>query len=89
MNIKDMDISDELRGKAKACKTPEEILTLAKSEGYKLSEAELEVVAGGDSPWTNSTEKLKCMNCGKKYNIELDACPNCGWSPGHFDPEYT
>jgi len=33
-----MDLSPELREKAKACKTPDEMLALAKAEGYKLSE---------------------------------------------------
>ena len=47
MDFKNLDISLELREKAKACKNPEELLALAKSEGYKLSEAELEAVAGG------------------------------------------
>ena len=47
MNLESMDISPELREKAKSCTTPEELLALAKSEGYKLSEAELEAVAGG------------------------------------------
>ena len=41
------DLSPELREKAKACKTPEEMLALAKKEGYKLSEEELEAVSGG------------------------------------------
>ncbi len=47
MNIDDMDLSPELREKAKACQTPEEMLALAKKEGYKLSEAEIEAVSGG------------------------------------------
>ena len=41
------DISPELREKAKACKTPEELLALAKQEGYKLSDEDMEVVSGG------------------------------------------
>jgi len=45
MNLK--DISPELREKAKACKTPEEMLALAKKEGYKLSDVEMEGIAGG------------------------------------------
>jgi len=45
MNLK--DISPELREKAKACKTPEEMLALAKKEGYKLSDEEMEGIAGG------------------------------------------
>lgn len=41
------NISDELKEKAKACKTPEEVLELAKTEGYELSEDELDAVVGG------------------------------------------
>jgi predicted ribosomally synthesized peptide with nif11-like leader len=47
MKIGDMDLSPELRGKAMACKSPEELLALAKAEGYKLSEEELGAIAGG------------------------------------------
>ena len=43
-------LSPELREKAKACQTPEEMLALAKAEGYKLSEEELEAISGGR--WT-------------------------------------
>ena len=39
-----------MRKKAADCKTPEELLELAKKEGYKLSEAEMEAVAGGGWP---------------------------------------
>ena len=52
MGIENMDISPELREKAKACTSPEELLALAKREGYKLSDAEMEAVAGGTS-WTS------------------------------------
>ena len=51
MKIDVMDLSPELREKAKACKTPEEMLALAKAEGYKLSEEELAAVSGGGT-WT-------------------------------------
>ena len=37
----------ELQEKARACKSPEEILALAKEEGYELSDEELEAVSGG------------------------------------------
>ena len=47
MNIDDMDLSPELREKARACETPEEMLALAKAEGYKLSEEEMKGIAGG------------------------------------------
>ena len=41
------DISPELREKAKACTSPEELIELAKKEGYKLSDQDLETVSGG------------------------------------------
>ena len=46
------DLSPELREKAKACTSPEEVLELAKREGVKLSEEELETVSGGG--WSGS-----------------------------------
>jgi hypothetical protein len=53
------DLSPELREKAKSCQTPEELLALAKKEGYKLSDQEMEGIAGG---WTCSTfgERSDC-----------------------------
>ncbi len=50
MNFENLDIAPELRKKAEACKSPEELMALAKKEGYKLSEAEMEAVAGGGWP---------------------------------------
>ena len=47
MNIDDLDISPELKEKARACKTPDELLALAKKEGYKLSDEEMQAVNGG------------------------------------------
>lgn len=50
------DLSPELQEKARACKTAEEIVALAKQEGYDLSDEELDALAGGgfwacDSPY--------------------------------------
>ena len=50
------DISPELREKVKACTSTEEILELAKKEGYKLSEGELEAVAGGGYYWSGCSD---------------------------------
>ena len=47
MKFDNLNISDELREKAKACKSPEELLALAKKEGYKLSDEEMQAVSGG------------------------------------------
>ena len=45
------DLTPELQEKAKACKTAEDILALAKEEGYELSNEELEDIAGGKGKW--------------------------------------
>lgn len=43
------DLSPELQERVRAAKTPEEIMTLAKEQGYTLSEEELEAISGGIS----------------------------------------
>ena len=42
------DLTPEQREKARACKTPEEILALAQEEGYDISDEELEAISGGE-----------------------------------------
>ena len=42
-------LTSEQKAKARACKTPEELLDLAKEEGYELSEEDLESISGGVS----------------------------------------
>ena len=48
------DLTPEQKEKALACKTPEELLELAKAEGYELSDEELEAVSGGWAPYCDS-----------------------------------
>ena len=51
------DLTPEQMERARACKTPEDILALAKEEGYELSEDELEAVSGG-LDWEDITEHV-------------------------------
>ena len=47
MNYEDLK-NPELQEKLKAAKTPEELLAIAKEEGFELSDAELGAVSGGN-----------------------------------------
>lgn len=63
------DLTPEQKEKAFACKSPEEILNLAKEAGYELSDEELEGVSGG---WGDSscTDKNECHDyCYRLYSI--------------------
>ena len=48
MNLQ--DLTPEQKEKALACKTPDELLALAREEGYDISDEELRSIAGG-SGW--------------------------------------
>ena len=50
------DLTPEQQAKARACKTPEDILALAKEEGCEISDEELEAVSGGGF-WCTDLEK--------------------------------
>ena len=84
MDIK--DLTPEQMEKAKACKTPEEMLALAKEEGYELSEDELNAISGGVSEWSAGRIKRNegCLNdsCKSLY------CEGFGCSPLSC-PDYT
>lgn len=53
------DLSPELREKAKACQTAEELFALAKEEGVELSEEDLESISGG---WGTCPENNYCSS---------------------------
>ena len=55
-------LSEELKAKALACKTTEEVLELAKAEGYELSQEQLEGLAGARTCATF----FECWNCDKE-----------------------
>lgn len=75
MRVKDM--TPEQIEKAKACKTPEEILAMVREEGIELSDKQLEAIAGGG--WKGH----QCPKCGS-YDVEPLAgmqlvCNTCGY----------
>ncbi len=55
------NLSEETRAKLVAAKTPEEILEIAKSEGIKLTDEEMEMVSGGNY-------------CSENYTLTCDFC---------------
>ena len=59
-------LTDEQVKKVKACKSQEEILELAKTEGVELNEEQLAAVSGG----LCSESRNKCPNCGST-NVKL------------------
>ena len=65
-----MDFEDlknfELQEKLKAAKTPEELLALAKEEGYELSSEQLDGVSGG---WCVDCPEDGCPPVGGTISI--------------------
>ena len=51
-------LEPELREKAEACTTPEELMKLAADEGYELSDEEIESISGGSS-WSDDCGRFK------------------------------
>ena len=73
------DLTDEQRDRVAACGSPEELLALAKAEGYELSDEDLEHVSGG---WGNDVPR--CPECGNKClpsnaNPSRYVCQSCGY----------
>ena len=80
-------LSEEQIAKAKACKSQDELLKLAKEEGVELTSEQIEAVSGG-----GCFSSMKCPNCGSKdfkklavYQISGCSsykCNSCGheWS---------
>ena len=60
-------------------KTPEEILEIAKAEGYSLSDEELEAISGGVSAWNEYVYCSKCKACfPRQEGKDWQKCPRCG-----------
>ena len=60
-------LTPELKEKALACKTAEELFELAKSEGMELTQNQLDSITGaGDTIWYSCDDK-ECSNyCARK-----------------------
>ena len=60
------NVPDSIRKRAAACKTPEELLTLAAEEGYELTDEELKAINGGtffqDCTWDQCND-VDCKLC--------------------------
>ena len=80
-------LNEEQIAKAKACKSQEELLKLAKDEGVELTSEQMEAVSGG-----GCFSSFKCPNCGSndyrvlpRYQVsgcKTYQCNKCGheWS---------
>lgn len=88
MDVK--DLTQEQWDKLRECKTPEDILALARAEGVELTDDELQQVTGGSdgyvvggSIWGDGPQYVAwCPHCGQKYyfmdpNDPVDWCPHC------------
>ena len=80
-------LTKEQISKAKKCKNTDELLELAKEEGYALNDEQLAAVSGGIC--SESTVGVTCPKCGTQFNggVYRDSssknlgkftCPNCG-----------
>ena len=67
MDFEGMDVPPELGEEMKACKTPEEVLALAKRKGYKLSEEDLAMISGG---WSAEDALPQCPSC-HSYEVSM------------------
>lgn len=53
------DLTPQQKEQVKACNSPEELIALAKEEGYELSDEQLEGIAGGRGCSSNDDD---CIN---------------------------
>ena len=65
------DLTPEQKEKARACKSVEELIELAKSEGGTLSDEELDAISGGAESWFCKTECMKDCQWWAGYYADL------------------
>ena len=77
------NVPDVIKREALECETPEEILALAREAGFKLTDVELEAIAGDTrGGWSGS---IVCPKCGfprcretvKPDGAHRFSCPGC------------
>ena len=77
------NLTEEQKNAVAACESPEDIMALAKKEGYSLSDEELEFISGGGT-WTNQGHL--CPYCNSRDTVPTGGgdwrCNHCG---GNFD----
>ena len=82
-------LSPELQDKAKACKSPEELMALGREHAAELTPEALEAIAGGTGGNPKNCGEVKCPKCGstkvtcqKKYEytyiVYKYTCNDCG-----------
>jgi len=76
-------LTDEQIAKVKACKNHEELLKVAKEEGFELTDEQLQAVSGGGNCWSGSSYP-ECPMCEssnvKRVGVLVGweyTCKNC------------
>ena len=73
------DLAPEQLGKARACKSADELASFAKSEGVELTDEQLKKISGGDWDGEETVSYTqKCISCG---NVNQ-------WYEGQTEPLY-
>ena len=79
-------LTDEQIAKVKACKSQEELLSLAKAEGVELTNEQLAVVSGGECQGDIDVS-MTCPNCGAWEEVRATGdhyhCLRCNMDFGH------
>ena len=80
--VKKETITKEMIEKAMACETPADLMKLAKSEGYEMTEAEAEAYLSELADFKLDSDQLKKVAGGRLYGkgVEVTKCDDfCDW----------